>query len=97
MWPLDRASAWLATCTACWRAACLRALAAWAAALACCCSLRTVAAEGSGATSVPTGLTWPAMWKPQFSRCSPAVISLSGVQCSTVTISVTPLRRAMPM
>ncbi len=59
--------------------------------------LRLAVSAGSGPTSSPTARTLPSMAKPQFSSCSPAVISCCDVQCSTVTISVTPCRLAMPM
>src|SRR5438034_11753968 len=49
-----------------------------------------------GPTSVPTGLTFPSTVKPQFSRLSPALISVSAGQCSRLTISVTPCRLAIP-
>ncbi len=82
-----RASAWLLNWAA--RARSARARRAAAA--------RAELAEGSGATRVPTGATLPSMANPQFSSCSPEVISCSGVQCSTVTMSVVPPRRAIPM
>jgi hypothetical protein len=53
-------------------------------------------AIASGGTRVPTGVTLPFMANPQFSSCSADVISCSDVQCSTVAISVTPPRLAIP-
>ena len=55
------------------------------------------ATAASGRTSVPTGVTLPSALNPQFSRLSAASTSVSAGQCSSVTISVTPLRRASPM
>src|SRR5690349_22264881 len=56
-----------------------------------------VAAGGCfGPTSVPTGLTFPSTAKPQFRSLLPAVNSVSAGQCSRLTISVTPGRRAIP-
>ena len=51
----------------------------------------------SGPTSVPTGVTFPSALNPQFSRLSAELISVSAGQCSSVTMSVTPFRLAIPM
>jgi hypothetical protein len=55
-------------------------------------------AEGgcSGATSVPTGVTLPSAAKPQSSSFFAESISVSAGQCSSVTMSVTPCRVAIP-
>jgi hypothetical protein len=56
------------------------------------------ATEGgsNGPTSVPTWLTLPSAAKPQLSRLFAELISVSAGQCSSVTMSVTPCRLAIP-
>ena len=55
------------------------------------------APAGRGRASVPTGVTFPSMAKPQFSSLAATFISVSGTQCMRVTISVWPFRRAQAM
>ena len=50
----------------------------------------------SGPTSVPTGVTLPSAEKAQLSSFSAELISVSAGQCSSVTMSVTPCRLAIP-
>jgi hypothetical protein len=50
----------------------------------------------TGPTSVPTGWTRPFAAKPQLSSFSAESISVRAGQCSSVTISVTPSRLAIP-
>ena len=57
---------------------------------------RSAAGGCTGPTSVPTGWTRPSAAKPQLSSFSAESISVSAGQCSNVTISVTPLRLAIP-
>jgi hypothetical protein len=55
------------------------------------------AADGCcGPTSVPTGVTLPSVAKPQLSSFFAESISVSAGQCSSVTMSVTPCRVAIP-
>src|ERR1700678_1737675 len=54
------------------------------------------AAGTSGPTSVPTGATLPSSANPQSSSFSADATSVSAGQCSSVTIRVTPFRRAIP-
>jgi hypothetical protein len=59
--------------------------------------LLLAADDVSGLTSVPTGLTLLFAANPQFSRRVAYLNSVSGGQCSSVTISVTPFLLAMSM
>ena len=56
----------------------------------------TPRAARSGPTSVPTGVTLPSAAKPQSSSFFAESISVSAGQCSSVTMSVTPCRVAIP-